>query len=63
MLFIYSASASVIDMAINACKAEKKDQFNSQESQQLVREALNEGYCDGSGESLNLSLIGEPPHQ
>lgn len=55
----HKPSASVIDMAISACKEEKRDQFNSRESQQLVREALNQGYCDGSGESLNLSLIGE----
>lgn len=52
-------TASVIDMAINACKEEKRDQLDSRESQQMVKEALNQGYCDGSGESLNLSLIGE----
>ncbi|KAH9934863.1 uncharacterized protein B0H18DRAFT_1114703 [Fomitopsis serialis] len=50
--------ASVIDMAINACKEEKRDHLQSQESQQMVKEALNQGYCDGTGESLNLSVIG-----
>ncbi|TFY51778.1 hypothetical protein EVJ58_g10387 [Rhodofomes roseus] len=50
--------SSVIDMAISACKEEKQDQIQSRENQQMVKEALNEGYCDGTGESLNLSLIG-----
>ncbi|KZT69065.1 hypothetical protein DAEQUDRAFT_751065 [Daedalea quercina L-15889] len=50
--------SSVIDMAVNACKEEKRDQFQSRESQQMVKDALSQGYCDGTGESFNLSLIG-----
>ncbi|PCH38307.1 hypothetical protein WOLCODRAFT_96891 [Wolfiporia cocos MD-104 SS10] len=48
-----------ITMAISACKQENSQRLQSRENMRLVKETLNEGYCDGSGESVDLSLVGE----
>ncbi|KAH9953159.1 hypothetical protein BC827DRAFT_1380025 [Russula dissimulans] len=41
--------ANNIDMAIKACTHEKNDLLRNREEMQVVRESLDEGYCDISG--------------
>ncbi|CDO69003.1 hypothetical protein BN946_scf184834.g10 [Trametes cinnabarina] len=54
-----SAIASNIDMAIQACKAEPGDLLRNQKQLHIVKEALNEGYCDLSGHLKDMVLIGD----
>jgi len=51
--------ASNIDTAIRACKEEKSDLIQSRQQMQMVKETLNDGYCDISGNIGDLSLLGE----
>lgn len=53
------AVASNINMAIRACKEERAEVLRNQKQLQMVREALNEGYCDPSGHPTDMALIGE----
>ncbi|TCD69784.1 hypothetical protein EIP91_006320 [Steccherinum ochraceum] len=48
-----------IDMAIRACREERGQVLHNHENMQMVKEALNEGYCDISGRAGNLKLLGE----
>ncbi|KAK0455114.1 hypothetical protein EV421DRAFT_1887456 [Armillaria borealis] len=50
--------ASNIDMAINACRPEKNHLLQNREQMRIVKESLNEGYCDLSGHSGTLKLVG-----
>ncbi|KAA1478156.1 hypothetical protein DENSPDRAFT_659742 [Dentipellis sp. KUC8613] len=50
--------ASNIDMAINACREETGHLLRNREQMQMVKESLNEGYCDVSGQAGDLDLIG-----
>lgn len=45
-------------MAVDACKQENSQQVRARENMQMVKETLNEGYCDGSGEAIDLIFIG-----
>ena len=54
-----SFPASNIDTAIRACKEEKGDLIQSQKQMQVVKETLNDGYCDISGNVGDLSLLGK----
>ncbi|KAK0461397.1 uncharacterized protein EV420DRAFT_1669612 [Desarmillaria tabescens] len=49
--------ASNIDMAINACRPEKNHLLQNREQMRIVKESLNEGYCDLSGHSGTLKLV------
>ncbi|THH29159.1 hypothetical protein EUX98_g5023 [Antrodiella citrinella] len=51
--------AANIDMAIRACREERGQVLQNHENMQVVKEALNEGYCDISGRTGNLKLLGE----
>jgi hypothetical protein len=45
-------------MAIAACKEEKGSAFESRQQKTLVKESLNEGYCDVSGADGAFQQIG-----
>ncbi|KAH8102310.1 hypothetical protein BXZ70DRAFT_1017278, partial [Cristinia sonorae] len=51
--------AANIDMAIRACREERSQVLQNHENMQVVKEALNEGYCDISGRVGDLKLLGE----
>ncbi|KAK0225787.1 hypothetical protein IW262DRAFT_1357858 [Armillaria fumosa] len=51
-----AAITSNIDMAINACRPEKNHLLQNREQMRIVKESLNEGYCDLSGHS-GLKLV------
>jgi hypothetical protein len=53
------SSASNIDTAIRACKEEKSDLIQNREQIRMVKESLNDSYCDISGNVGDLSLLGE----
>ncbi|THH10017.1 hypothetical protein EW146_g8507 [Bondarzewia mesenterica] len=50
--------ASNIDMAIKACQEETSSLLRNREQMQMVKESLNEGYCDVSGRAGDLDLVG-----
>jgi hypothetical protein len=50
--------ANNIDMAIRACAPEKNNLLRNREAMQMVKESLDEGYCDVSGRAGDLDLIG-----
>ncbi|KAK0212970.1 hypothetical protein DFS33DRAFT_1285718 [Desarmillaria ectypa] len=52
-----AAITSNIDMAINACRPEKNHLLQNREQMRIVKESLNEGYCDLSGHSGTLKLV------
>jgi hypothetical protein len=45
-------------MAIRACAPERNNLLKNREEMQVVKESLDEGYCDVSGRSGDLDLIG-----
>ena len=47
-----------IDMAIRACREEKQDLVRNKAQMQMVKESLNDGYCDVSGQGGDMSLAG-----
>lgn len=51
--------SSNIDMAIRACRPESGNLLRNREEMQQVKESLNEGYCDISGRTGNLNIVGE----
>ena len=53
------SSASNIDTAIKACRGEKNDLIQNREQMQMVKETLNDSYCDISGNVGDLSVQGE----
>ena len=46
-------------MAISACKEERGDLIQSRKQMQMVKETLNDGYCDISGNLGDFMLLGE----
>ncbi|KIP09762.1 hypothetical protein PHLGIDRAFT_102310 [Phlebiopsis gigantea 11061_1 CR5-6] len=53
--------ATNIDAAIRACREEKGELFKSNiaRDMKVVKESLNDGYCDTSGQAIDLVLAGE----
>ena len=47
-----------VDMAIKACKPEEGTLLHNRKRMEIVKESLNEGYCDTSGQVGNLELLG-----
>jgi hypothetical protein len=45
-------------MAIKACTPEKSNLLKNREEMQMVKESLDEGYCDVTGRTGDLDLIG-----
>lgn len=54
-----SAAASNIDSAVKACQGETGKHLHNQERVEMVKESLNDSYCDVSGRGGDLSLLGE----
>ncbi|KAI0299353.1 hypothetical protein B0F90DRAFT_1810632 [Multifurca ochricompacta] len=50
--------ANNIDMAIRACAPERSNLLRNREEMQVVKESLDEGYCDVSGRAGDLDLVG-----
>ncbi len=48
-------------MAIRACAPERGSLLKNREEMQVVRESLDEGYCDVSGRAGELNLVGMSP--
>ncbi|KAI8998895.1 hypothetical protein BD414DRAFT_519966 [Trametes punicea] len=51
--------ASNIEVAIRACKEERSEVLRNRQQMKVVREALNEGYCDISGHPVDMTLVGD----
>ncbi|RPD65851.1 hypothetical protein L226DRAFT_529987 [Lentinus tigrinus ALCF2SS1-7] len=51
--------SSNIDLAIRACKEERGETLQNRQHMQMVKESLNEGYCDVSGHPTDMTLVGE----
>ena len=45
-------------MAIKACAPEKSILLRNREEMQMVKESLDEGYCDVTGRTSDLDLVG-----
>ena len=45
-------------MAIRACAPERSNLLRNREEMQMVKESLDEGYCDVSGRAGDLDLVG-----
>ena len=45
-------------MAIRACAPERSNLLRNREEMQMVKESLDEGYCDVSGRAGELNLVG-----
>ncbi|EIW60639.1 uncharacterized protein TRAVEDRAFT_119941 [Trametes versicolor FP-101664 SS1] len=54
-----SSISSNIDLAIKACKEERGEMLKNRRQMQMVKESLNEGYCDISGHPADMTLIGD----
>lgn len=54
-------TATNINAAIRACREEKSELFKSNIAGEMkvVKESLNDGYCDTSGHAIDLVLAGE----
>jgi hypothetical protein len=50
--------ASNIDMAIKACRREQGHLLRNRDHMQMIKESLDEGYCDISGRAGDLDYIG-----
>ncbi len=46
-------------MAINACRPEKNHLLHNRNEMRIIKESLNEGYCDLSGHAGTLKKVGE----
>ncbi|KAJ3549086.1 hypothetical protein NM688_g5219 [Phlebia brevispora] len=51
--------ATNIDMAIRACREERGEVLKNQEQMRIVKESLNDGYCDVSGQGGDMTYVGE----
>ncbi len=60
-LILHSRLANNINMAIGACAPERSNLLRNREEMQMVRESLDEGYCDVSGRAGELNLVGMCP--
>jgi hypothetical protein len=47
-----------INMAIRACKEERSELLKTRNQMQMIKESLNDSYCDVSGQK-DLVLAGE----
>ncbi|KAI0822620.1 hypothetical protein BC628DRAFT_1388241 [Trametes gibbosa] len=54
-----SSITSNIDLAIRACKEERSEVLKNKRQMQVVKESLNEGYCDISGHPTDMTLVGD----
>ncbi|KAI1790758.1 hypothetical protein LXA43DRAFT_921512 [Ganoderma leucocontextum] len=54
-----SSISSNIDLAIRACKEERSQTLSNRQHVQMVKESLNEGYCDVSGHLTDMTRVGE----
>ncbi|KAH9901111.1 hypothetical protein C8Q73DRAFT_742765 [Cubamyces lactineus] len=54
-----SSIASNINMAIRACKEERSEVLRNSKQMEIVKESLNEGYCDVTGHSKDMVLVGD----
>ncbi|KAH7915898.1 hypothetical protein BJ138DRAFT_824538 [Hygrophoropsis aurantiaca] len=50
---------SNVAMAINACKPEQGNLIHNRREMQMIKESLNDGYCDISGHVGELELVGQ----
>lgn len=50
--------AANIDMAVRACREERGELLKNQQQMRIVKESLNDGYCDISGHSSDLICVG-----
>jgi hypothetical protein len=50
--------ANNIDMAIKACAPERGNLLRNREEMQMVKESLDEGYCDVTGRTGDLNFVG-----
>lgn len=48
-----------INMAIKACNPEEGQLLHHLNNMEVIKEFLNDGYCDVSGQVDNLKLVGE----
>ena len=46
-------------MAIRACREERSSLVQNKERMQVVKESLNDGYCDVSGQGGDLIHVGD----
>ncbi|KAI0267320.1 hypothetical protein BC834DRAFT_981543 [Gloeopeniophorella convolvens] len=53
-----SSIANNVDKAIKACGPEGQNLIKNREQMQIVKESLDEGYCDVSGRSGDLQYVG-----
>ncbi|KAI0637255.1 hypothetical protein C8Q77DRAFT_1216014 [Trametes polyzona] len=51
--------ASNIDLAVRACKGERGEVLKNRRQMRMVKESLNEGYCDISGHPSDMSHVGD----
>ncbi|KAF9051010.1 hypothetical protein BDZ89DRAFT_1098552 [Hymenopellis radicata] len=49
--------SSNIDMAISACRPEKNHLLHNRNEMRIIKESLNEGYCDLSGHAGSLKKV------
>ena len=52
------STESNIRQAIAACREERQDLLHNREEMQMVKESLEEGYCDVAGRVSDLAFIG-----
>jgi hypothetical protein len=45
-------------MAIKACAPERSNLLRNREEMQMVKESLDEGYCDVTGRTGDLNFVG-----
>ncbi len=55
---MFHSIANNIGMAIKACAPERSNLLRNREEMQMVRESLDEGYCDVTGRTGDLDFIG-----
>ena len=58
--FIDTLIGANIDLAIRKCKEERNLTLSHGRQMQIVKESLNEGYCDISGHEEDMAFICEP---
>ena len=47
-----------VEQAINACRPEARNLLQNRQRMEMIKEALDEGYCDISGMEGDLVVIG-----
>ncbi len=50
--------AANIDMAIRACRQEEDDLLRNKQNMRIIKESLNNGYCDVSGHGGDMMIAG-----